>query len=152
MIRAAETPQNKALEAGPGCHASCVVIGFKFLGFDSFSAPKSSHLILWCQQNLVANRICVYYVCIGVGYPPICMVFLARFPLKKLGWHLPFLFIRLIETLAKLLPAFRKKKRIWWLNGGNIQKTQHKCCSCEHLQLIICQLKLKCIHKKSTAY
>ena len=33
----------------------CVVLGFKFLGFDSFSAPKSSQLILWCQQNLVVK-------------------------------------------------------------------------------------------------
>ena len=38
------------------------------------------------------------------------MVFLVRFPVKKLVWHLPFLFIRLIETLAKLLSAFQKKR------------------------------------------
>jgi hypothetical protein len=39
------------------------------------------------------------------------MVFLARFPFKKLGWHLAFFFLRLIEIAAKLLPSFLKREQ-----------------------------------------
>ena len=44
-----------------------------------------------------------------------CMVFLAQFPFKKLGWHLPFFFLRLIEIVAKFLPSFLKKL-FWYIH------------------------------------